>query len=167
MHFSPNHFFHWSWCQSVFLLDRSNSAKIANAYPSYSLERLILYFFFPGIHSVQSSMSSYNHLSLESTSLELRLILYLFSIQYLSITSTSVWKALLLACVNVTEAGWFVLSFITNRSRTDYFQGQLYMFQQPFVPEFQWLIKKGNLILFCLFVSVICFCFFFCARRSK
>lgn len=81
MHFSPNHFYHWSWCQSVFLLDWSNSAKIAHAYPSYSLERLILNFFFPGIHSVQWSMSSYNHLSLESTSLELSLILYLFSTQ--------------------------------------------------------------------------------------
>lgn len=81
------------------------------------------------------SISSYNHLS---TSLELRLIFSIF-IQYTVFhvylfTSTSVWEALLLACVNVTEAGWFVLSLITNQSRTDYFQGQLYMFQQPFVP---------------------------------
>ena len=48
MHLTPNHFFHWSWCQSVFLLDWSNSAKLAHAYPSYSLEGLILYFFSPG-----------------------------------------------------------------------------------------------------------------------
>lgn len=59
MHFSPNHFFHWSWCQSVFLLDWSNSAKIAHAYPSYSLERLILYFF------PQDSFSTVVHVVLQ------------------------------------------------------------------------------------------------------
>ena len=65
-------------------------------------------------------MSSYNHFSLESTSLELKLIIYLFSTQSFncSFKHTSVWKALLLASVNVTEADLSELSWLqTNLVR--------------------------------------------------